>query len=433
MIFRRRAGEGEGEARPAIFYGWWLVGGALILGLLNSGLYFQAFSSFIEPLGESFGAGRGVILLAFSLANLGEPVIGPIQGMLVDRYGPRWVMLFGVTLAGLGFVLSSFAGSITVFIVIFAPLVAVGQSMGLLQPAVTTVSKWFVRKRGQALGYTFTGFALGGALVPLVEYSIHALGWRHTFLAIGITMWALGYPIALMMRKRPEHYGLLPDGDASPAHAAAAVKASGRTVTEIDFTLKEAIRSRAFWILGTAFALRMFVVASITGHFIPMMGEKGISSGTAATLLLVFSAVTIPSRLIFGYLADRYSKIRLMEILMVVMIGSLLVLNFSSATWHVAVFIIIYGITWGGSGASLIMAIRAEFFGRKNFGTIAGASSLLNLGGTVAGPIVVAIIFDAKGDYVFVWQLYVMIAGLSTFVMFFAKRPYPKRPLAQTT
>lgn len=408
------------------------MGGALILGLLNSGLYFQAFSSFIEPLGESFGASRSVILLAFSLANLGEPLIGPIQGMLVDRYGPRWVMLFGITLAGLGFVLSSFTGSIVVFIAIFAPLVAVGQSMGMLQPAVATVSKWFVRKRGQALGYTFTGFALGGALVPLVEYLIHAMGWRHAFVVIGVTIWALGYPIALMMRRSPEHYGLLPDGDASKEHAAAAEKASGRKVTEVDFTLKEAVRSRTFWTLNVAFSLRMFVVASITGHFIPMMGEKGISSGTAATLLLLFSAVTIPSRLIFGYLADRYSKMRLMEMLMGVMILSLIVLNFSSATWHVAVFIVIYGITWGGSGASLIMAIRAEFFGRKNFATIAGASSFLNLGGVVAGPVVVAIIFDAKGDYQFVWQLFVIIAGLSTFVMFFAKRPYPNRPLAQT-
>ena len=429
-MLRRRSG--DGEARPAIFYGWWLVGGALILGLMNSGLYFQAFSSFIEPLGESFGAGRSVILLAFSLANLGEPLIGPIQGMLVDRYGPRWVIVFGITLAGLGFVLSSFAGSITVFIAIFAPLLAVGQSMGMLQPAVATVSKWFVRKRGQALGYTFTGFALGGALVPLVELTIREMGWRHSFLLIGIIIWVVGYPIALMMRRRPEDYGLLPDGDATQAHADAAVKASGRTVTEVDFTLKEAVRSRSFWTLGVAFSLRMFVVASITGHFIPMMGEKGISSGTAAGMLFLFSMVTIPSRLIFGYLADRYSKMRLMKILMGVLIGSLVLLNFASATWHIALFIIIYGITWGGSGASLIMAIRAEFFGRKNFGTIAGASSLLNLGGTVAGPLVVAAIFDAKGDYVFVWQLYVIIAALSTFVMFFAKRPYPKRPLTQT-
>ncbi len=408
-----------------VFYGWWIVAGTMVLGTLSGGVYIHGFTAFVLPLSEDFDVGLGTISLAFSLASLGEVVWGPLQGMLVDRYGPRRVMFVGVTMMGLAFVLGSMAQSIVVFLLVFTPLVSIGVSMGMFAPPAATVGTWFVRRRGMAMAIAMTGFGLGGLVVPLVRFLIDTYDWRWTAAGIGVAVWVVGYPVVALMRHRPEQYGMFPDGASGPPKPA---PASGPVGTgEIDFTVREALSTRAFWFIGAWFGLRMVVVASLGVHFIPIMEEKGYSAATGAALLSLFAIVTIPSRLAIGYLTDRLPKNLLAAALSSLIAVAIVVLALADELWQIYVFVVLYAVAWGGSGASMIMAIRGEYFGRKSFATIAGLGSILIVPGTVAGPIFTGFSFDRTGNYDLAFYTFIVAAMLSVVMMLFARRPILKR------
>lgn len=409
-----------------VFYGWWIVAGTAVLGTLSGGAYIHGFTAFVLPLTEEFDVGRGTISLVFSLASIGEAIWGPILGMLIDRHGARRLMVVGITLMGLAFVLGSMAQSMLVFFLIFVPLVSIGMSMGMFAPPAASVGNWFVRRRGLAMAIAMTGFGLGGLLVPLVRYLIDAYDWRFAAAAIGVTIWIVGYPITALMRHRPEQYGMFPDGASAPP----AMGPSPRTpvVGEIDFTVREALSTRAFWLLGAWFGFRMVIVASLGVHFIPIIEDAGYSAATGATLLSFFAIVTLPARLFFGYLADRLPKTLLAAGLSSLIAVAIVVLATADSLWQLYLFVAIYAVAWGGSGASMIMAIRGEYFGRRNFATIAGLGSIMIVPGTVLGPTFTGFSYDRTGSYDLAFYTFIVAALLSVVMMLLVRRPVLTQP-----
>ncbi len=406
--------------RP-IFYGWIIVGLALVLTTLSSGVYVQGLTVFFLPLTEEFDVQRGTLSLALSLAGIGEAIIGPFGGMLIDRYGPRRLMVAGVILMGLGFALASVAQSFLVFLFVFLPLVPIGMSVGMGSALSAGVGNWFVRKRGMAFALAMTGFGLGGLLVPGVQLLIDSFGWRGAMASVAIIIWVVGLPVAALIRDRPERYGLYPDGASGPPEA---MPAAGSSRTgEYDFTVREALRTRAFWLVGISFGLRMVVVASMNTQFIPILETKGVSASTGAAMLSLFSIVVLPSRLFIGWLSDRLPKNLIAAAMGGVLVISVLVLYLAGDLWHVYAFVVLYAVAWGGSGASMVIAIRAEYFGRKHFATIGGLSSAIMVFGTVGGPTFTGFSFDRTRDYDVAMMVFIAAAVASTFLMLLARRP----------
>ena len=162
--------DGESKRKRGMFYGWWIViaGG---LGMsITAGINFHGFGNFIIPLTNEFGWNRTTISGLFSLARMESGLLGPLEGWLVDRVGPRRLMIFGIPLMGVGYILMSRVNSLAAFFFVYIFAITLGNSLGMSTPMAASVANWFNRKRGLAFGIMWSGVGLGGLFVP-------AVGW----------------------------------------------------------------------------------------------------------------------------------------------------------------------------------------------------------------------------------------------------------------
>ena len=405
-----------------VYFGWWIVFSAFTLSALGGGFYFYGFTVFFLPLAEEFDVSRGTLSLVFGLAGLEGALLGPLQGWLVDRYGPRRIMFLGISMMGAGFFLMSYAQSVQMLFVYVILLIAVGSSMGLFSPAFAAVANWFIRKRGTALGIAMSGVGLGAVLVVLTNFLIETMDWRGAARAIAVIILVVGYPLASLMRHRPEQYGMLPDGAEQGPRP---TESHGPPQEEIDFTVKEALRTRAFWLISISFALRAFVIAAIGVHFIPVMDDKGLSAATAAALLGLFGVLSVPGRLGFGILGDYLDK-RLVVAMTAGLLGlAMLTLIWATSLWQIFIFLVLFALSSGGSAVTF--ALRGEYFGRGAFATIGGIGSTIMFLGTITGPVFAGFTFDVTESYDVAFLTFTGVSLLSFVAVLLARRPAPPR------
>ncbi len=275
-----------------VYYGWWmLLGGALGLMTVSAVYYFGA-GAFFLPIANEFGASRAALSGAFSLARVETSVTGPFQGMLIDRFGPRPVMLFGFAGMGAGFFLLSRASSLLWFYVIFIGLVALGDAFGLSTTPMVIVNNWFRRRKGLASGLIYAGTSVGSAFVPLIAIGITTFGWRTACVLIGFASLAICIPASAIIRRRPEDYGWLPDGDKAPP-ASQGVAPVAVSAADEGFTFREAIHTSTFWLIAFAFVSRQLMFTVVTVHFIPNLVDRGYTLAQAAFYLSVAGFVGI--------------------------------------------------------------------------------------------------------------------------------------------
>jgi len=308
--------------------------------------------------------------------------------------------LRGVFGAGLALILMNFINSVWSFYFAWGVLLGISNNIVSGVPVDTTITNWFVKKRGLALSYKYVLIGFGGVFgLPLITWLITTQGWRMTCLFGGITVLIVGLPLAwfCLRQHRPEYYGLLPDGAAvKDAVGATQMIDSGvkyaTEVHEVEYTLRQAVKTPAFLILVATAAFQGVAFPAISVHSLPFLTDIGLSPLTAAGIMAIMAAVSIPARVIFGYCADRLKKGNIRYLL----VGSyvLQALGFAAYLLHptqpmIYVWFILYGI---GMGAGIIplFAIRARYFGRKAFGSIQGLSMMLIVPFSVLAPIFTA-------------------------------------------
>ena len=378
-----------------VFFGWWIVLGSTIVRALSGGLNSYAMSAFFLPLVREFGASRAALSGAVSLSRIEAGLIGPAEGYLADRLGPRKIMFAGVFLMGLGFILMSKVSSLLWFYVVYVTMITLGSSIGISYPAQVAVANWFVKRRGIALGIAGSGVGIGAVFVIPLTWVISTYGWRGAAVAAGIIIWGVGFPIALIMRHRPEQYGMLPDGEPGPkmlqesdrppsvvTHQAPASSA----LDEESFTIVQALTTRAFWLIAIGFPLRQMVTGAVVVHQIPFLESVGYSTTIAATILGSLGVVSVGGRFGFAWLADYVEK-RYIAALCCFLLGSgMLVLVNVHTTWQLVLLLLVYAPGYGGL-TTMMPLIKADYFGRKAFGMILGVSGLIQMVGTVVGPL----------------------------------------------
>ena len=185
--------EVERRRKPRIFYGWWIVGGCFSLQMLVGSLMIHSFTAYFPLLQSQFGWSRSVLSGAFALSRAESGLLGPLQGWLIDKFGPRVMVRGGMLLFGLGFIMFSRLDSVLDYYVAFL-LMALGSSVGGFLTVATTVVNWFERRRGVAMGIAMSGFGIGGLLVPAIAWSLTELGWRQTAFISGVVIIVLGVP-----------------------------------------------------------------------------------------------------------------------------------------------------------------------------------------------------------------------------------------------
>ncbi len=421
-----------------IYYGWWVAVSAMIVISVGAGFYWLGFGVFFLPLAMEFNTNRTTLSGAMAIAQLEGGLLGPIDGYLVDRYGPRKMMFVGVTIMGIGFILMSMVNSLLMFYVVYLLLISLGMSVGVRVPAIVAPTNWFVRKRGMALGITTSGVGIGGIFVPILGWLVINMGWRPTAAIAGLVVLAVGLPLAAVMRHRPEQYGMLPDGripQTSPSDSVDpvaddsgdnAIQATSLVQDEYEseasYSMMEALRTPVFWLLSMVFGLRQLIIGAIGLHQVPFLIDIGVDAQMAATVLGMTAITSIIGRLGFGWLADRIEKRFVMAATIgLAGLGALILANVT-LWWHLIFFVATYGIGWGG-GATIMSVLRAEYFGRRAFGTISGMMDFVQMFGLVLGPIFAGFVFDVTSSYYIAFMIFAISGALASAIMLFIKPP----------
>ena len=411
-----------------IFYGWWIVLAAFLALTFTSMTGGYGFSLFYKRLIDHFGWTRTGLAGAISLSRLEAGVLGGIEGFLVDRYGPTRIILLGIILSSIGMIWLSVIDSLLEFYLVFILLVTVGRSLSAMVAIDTTVANWFIRRRGTAFGILRTAVAVGAAVVIVVSWFINEFGWRSAFVATGIGILLIGIPTAFVMKPRPELYGLLPDGDSpvktvDPAtHATSDTENQHYPNNDIGMTVTEALYSRAFWALSIGFAIRLMVTGAATLHAIPLVEDLGYSGATAAGVLGSMGMVSIVGRLGGGFMNDAFGTKPVAVASVCLLAVSCLILAYAQNLWQVMLFVAIYAPSYGCSAATM-PAIKGDYFGRKSFGSILGLSGMVQMGGSMLGPIFAAYIFDTSGSYSIAFLTFAGLLIISAAMFMSLKKP----------
>ena len=374
---------------------------------------------------EEFGWSRTLFAAAFAMARSESAILGPLQGWLTDRFGPRALMRVGMAIFGVGFILFSRIRTPVEFFLAFF-VVAVGAGLGGYVPIAVAIVNWFRRRRALALGISSSGSAVGGLLTPVVVVSLTTLGWRGTALLSGVVILLLGLPMAQVFRHRPEMYGEYPDGirpddgGEPPSRSLA-----GQVTAPVDFTPREAMRTPAFWLISLGHGSALLVVSAVVVHMVTHVTERlGYSLGQAASVVALLTVAQIAGHLGGGWAGDRLSKRAIVVGCMVGHAAALLLLATATAYWMVATFALLHGLSWGTRGP-LMAAIRADYFGSAAFGTISGVSSMVTMLGMVGGPLVAGILADRTGSYRLGFTVLALLAFVGSVFFLLAKRPAP--------
>jgi len=417
--------------RPA-FRGWWVLASALTVQSLQATLFFQAYGVYAPFWMAEFGWTRTTVSWIHSLHRTETGLLGPINGWLLQRFGPRRVTTFGVTLLGLGFVALAGTRSTWQFVVVFL-VMAVGGSMCGILSLMTAVVNWFDRRRSSALAILNMGISVGGLLVPIVAWGLTQADWRTVSVLSGVVLLVIGLPAARAVIDDPESLGQRPDGDALAATEANALEADDAepapaappprpTAAERSAAARAAFRTRAFWLISMGHSSALAIVSAVTVHFVIYVNETlGLSVTLGAALLTLMTACALVGQVSGGVLGDRFDKRLLAGGGMLLHASAMVVLIWASAPAAVVIAAILHGLGWGVRGP-LMGAMRADYFGRAAFAMVMGTSSVIVTVGSVGGPLIVGVLTDATGGYALSFALLAGI-GLMGAAAFFTLPP----------
>jgi MFS family permease len=393
------------------------------LQFLQAGLLHHAFGGYVAVLQDDRGWSKTALSGAAALQQMEAAILGPILGWIMDRFGPQGVIRVGVFLFGGGFMLLSRVETLLEFYAAFI-LVALGSSLCGFFPVNVALINWFERKRARALSAMSIGLALGGIFVPAVGWSLVTYGWRATAFASGVLAIVAGFPLAMVMRRRPEDHGDTVDGLPAESASAAEVRSSSSSK---DFTAREALRTPAFWLLSLGHGFALFVVGAVSVHAIAHMKEAlGYTVSAAAAVITLLTICQIVGVMIGWVIGDRYEKRFIAAACMLMHALGLLCLTYASALPWLVAFAALHGIAWGLRGP-FMQAIRADYFGRSAIGMILGLSFMIIVIGQIGGPMIAGVLADATGSYRLGFTVLALLAGLGSVFFLLAKRPV--RPL----
>lgn len=415
------------KARPKVYYGWWIVAVSFILMFLYAGAGFYSFSIFIHPLESAFGWSRSQISLAISIYLLVHGLCAPGVGYLIERFEPKTIIAVFSLITGLAFILVSFTQSLWYFYASYCLLSIGTTGIGYI-PLGTLLSRWFVKKRGLAIGLSMVGMAVGGlVMAPVIEAIVTEFSWRVTFVVLGIMVWVIAVPLTLLViKKHPSEVGLLADG--VRFDAGSAIYRSSKTGNPLPpdslegWPLSAAIRTRAFWGLTLGFSLGSIGMMGVLQHQVPMITAKGISAAVAASALGLTAGLGGLGKLSFGKFTDmipfRYATV-LCYGLQAISVVALLYGKSLTMLWC---YVLIFGFSMGG--ITLLVAIGVgNYFGLASLGIIMGIISFCQSTGYSGGAILSGLIYDIFGNYETALRLYIGIYIVAIIAILSAGKP----------
>ena len=410
--------------RPSFYYGWLALGTAALGAFIATGVAQTVLGGVQDLIARDMGWERTTIAFAATAATWTSGLTMPFVGKLVDRYGPRYMMLVAALVVSACFFALSGVNSVWQFYIAYIISRSfAGPNLQNLVPRTVAVN-FFRRKRNLALGITALN-RIGGESLNLLIITLvaGALSWRAAYRTLGIIALPLCIPIFLIMRRRPEDLGLLPDGDAAPN--ALRGTGGGTPAVEFDWRLREVARASSFWFIVWAEFLSVTTTAAVAFQLVPFLTDNGLPYRTAAFALIVsvlLGGLSVP---LWGHLSDKFT-IRRLTITVMLATGvptlAFALIDVPGAGFYVSVA---WGIASGGIPIVGSMMI-GEYFGRRSFGAVSGLTGPFRTAAMGLGPAMGALLVNATGGYVAIFAVavasYVLAAALTYSVR------YPRVP-----
>lgn len=389
---------------------------------------YPVLGVFLKPITDDLGWSRAAFTAPLSIGGLLGGVLALLLGPLVDRYGSRWALTIAFALLGLSFILMSAMDSLWHYYAI--QVIARSMNTGVLAVATSVIiPNWFIAKRGKALSLGAIGFPIGAAVMPLYVQGITSLwGWRAATVGAGLLIWIVSLiPSALLLRRRPEDVGLLPDG-AEPAEQAGP---NARPVADLrsgpeepTLRLSNAMRLPTFYFIQAAGSLWWFGRTGVGLHAIPYFTDQGISAQLAVSALVIHSVFAVPGTFMAGFLRDRYSIRWIMAGDYALNALAFVLVLFADSAVLIMLWAVFYGFVQGAANP-LQRLIFADYFGRRHLGSIEGVSRAVQNIAQASGPLVAAAVYDATDSYRVIFTIFV---GANLLAMvFIAMARAPKR------
>ncbi len=408
-------------ARSRIFYGWWIAGAYFVLNFYWAGTLLIGFSALFNPIREAFGLSALVATAAMQMRQ-GAAVVGsPLVGYLFDRFGPRPLILTATFFTAGGMSLLAFSHTTWQFFLAFA-IASVGFAIFIAGTGPAAMTNWFVRHRGKAISIVLAGAGMGAFLIRVVVWLEGEWGWRTALVIIVIGLLIVGIPVSLMLRHRPEQYGLRPDGEPPDAGPAEEAPVAPRLAPRADFGFRQALATRAFWSIAIASGFAAMGSTSVAFFFIPHLEDEGLSLATAAWAATAVGVIGVGSTLIAGWLSDYRDRSAIIMLAYLLQGGGIALFAFASSVWHLIPFVLLFGI---GARATfpVVSSLLAEYFGRANFGKIQGVMFSAFTAGGVVGPLIAARIHDVYGTYTPAFAGYAVAMLVSMAAIGLVRRP----------
>lgn len=417
------------RAGPRVFYGWWMVGGAVVGSFVAVGAGFASMSVFLSPVTEDLGWSVAAFTVATAGANAISGLTGVLVGPLVDRHGARPLMLIGAAGLSASLLLTSQVTELWQFIALQA--FGVGLGLSLVGPLVVNISlsKWFVLGRGWAIALGSTGISFAGMFVPYaMTRAVDAWGWREGYAILAAAVLVLAAPVALLMRRQPEDYGLLPDGQREGADIPFADSEAVRLDRLNSYTRREALRTRAIWLLTLSFGCFGAGATAVLIHGIPFVTEAGFTRTEAALAVGVAGAGNLGAKFLWGWALGRWHPRALWaDCFALLCLGSVLMLAAGAADLFglmLAAFCL-WGLGFGG-GVPLGEFIWAKYFGRVHIGAVRSVGMPAGILFGALGPLAASVLFDATGAYLVAWLLMIAVYAAGAAAVLVSREPPPK-------
>ena len=402
-----------------VYFGWWVSIVGACNTVFSTGPTFQAASVLFKAIEDEFGWSRTLISGIATVGRLGSTLLGPLEGWLIDTFGAGRMVLVGFTVGGAGLIFySQITGPIQAYVAFL--VMSVGLSSGGFTPSLTATNAWMIRRRGLGISIVEGGVSIAGLLVPVIVWGISQYGWRTTVLVTGIITIMVGPLVARVIGKQPTPEQLATQTPVPGERARRVARESSH-----DFTVKEALRTGAFWAVSMTHMLANVSTGAISAHlFLHLSDDNGVGldETTASAVIPIMVATSFVAQLVGGIVGDLWNKRVLVPFLVLMQASSLIILALAESFLLAAAFAVIWGIGFGAR-TPMLLAMRGEFFGRRHFATIFALSSFPMSIGMMIAPVLVGLSHDTFDTYD--WSLYVLagFCALASITALFAKRP----------
>ncbi len=419
-----------------LFYGWVLVAAGVLILFASGPGQSHTFGVFLTYVAEDLRLSHTEVSFAYGVATLAAAFGLPYAGRHVDRRGARRVLTVVSLLLGAAAIGFGFVNGLVVLALGFAAVRFLGQGC-LFLVASNVIAQWFERRRGFALSLVWLGFSASVALhPPFSQWLIETVGWREAWLWLGISSWALLLPVLWFIRNRPEDHGLRPDGAPPPEPHREPEQSSAPPVARLDsnesesppnpapsrereeeaasadssasprtaqpeitgLTLKQALRTSAFWIVAFGLSLIALLMTGLFFHQVAIFQHRGLDPHIATRVFAITAICSVVAAPVLGRIMDRTPSRLMYAVALLVMAGALGALHLVDDVATAIAYAVVFGL----ANASMHVNVGylwADYFGRRHLGSIQGTGQTCLIVGASLGPLPFSLSLDLTGDY----------------------------------